>query len=69
MCTQSEYIGNIYSPTAFSYLSIRRYGIELHASYGESGRTKQESSIIKNIVLYYEWTSRDNVTYRIADDV
>jgi len=54
---------------AFSYLNARRYGIKLHASHGESKGRKRESSIIKNIVVYYEWTSRDNVTYRIADDI
>lgn len=32
-------------------------------------RRKQESSVIKNIVVYYEWMSRDNVTYRIAVDI
>lgn len=54
-----------YSPTAFSYFSVCRYGIKLHASHGGRERRKRESSIIKNIVVYYEWTSRDNVTCRI----
>lgn len=59
-----------YSPMAFSYFSARRYGIKLHAAHGEKERRKRESSIIKNIVVYYEWMSRDdNVTYRIADDI
>jgi len=31
----------------------------------ENGKAR----LLKNIVVYYEWTSRDNVTYRIADDI
>jgi hypothetical protein len=37
--------------------------------YHEKEGGKQESSIIKNIMVYYEWTSRDNVTYSTVGDI
>lgn len=43
---------DIYSPTAFSYLSVRRYGIKLHASYTVKAEKQNRKARLLKISWY-----------------